>query len=235
MKIYTNNGELIYKDRAKTVKKTVQNAIEKGISLFYADLQGVNLSSANLSGANLSGANLRITNLSNSNLACANLTGANLCSADLCSADLRGANLTGANLCWANLTGADLTGANLCGADLRLAGLSDVKFDESEQIRMGLMLTEPMKGYKKCCYGVIVELEIPTGAIVFSINNDKCRTNVAKTVAISNGDVAYSQHDRAFAYRVGEVVKPDTFDMRYNVECGSGIHFFRTRAEAEQY
>ena len=163
-------------------------------------------------------------------LSYADLRGANLRGADLSDADLRFADLWFADLRGANLRGADLSGADLRDADLRGADL-----DESEQIRMGLILTEPMRGFKKCKDGVIVELEIPAGAIVFSINNTKCRTNIAKVVSISEGDVAYSLYSKAFVYRVGKVVKPYTFNTRYNVECGSGIHFFRTRAEAEQY
>ena len=220
MEIKNLEGEIIYKDKSKTIKTTLQNAIKKGINLHWADLRGANLCEADLCFANLRCANLTDANLYNSNLRGANLY----------RADLYGAYLRRVYLCDADLRGANLSGADLTGADLRYAN-----FDDSERIRFGLILTEPMKGYKKCRDGVIVELEIPAGAVVFSINNTKCRTNIAKVIAISEGDVAYSLCDEFFAYRVGEVVKPDIFNMMYNVECSSGIHFFRTRAEAENY
>ena len=71
---------------------------------------------------------------------------------------------------------------------------------------------------------------------MFSINNGKCRTNVAKVVEISNGaKIAYSQNDETFAYKVGETVYPNDFNCEYYKECAEGIHFFRTREEAEKY
>ena len=166
--------------------------------------------------AHLSGANLRYADLSG---------------ADLSGSDLRGAHLSGADLSGANLRYADLSGVNLIGANLRDAGL-----DKEQLIRRGLCLKEPLIGYKKCKDNLIVTLEIPKGAIVFSINNTKCRTNIAKVVEISNGsEIAYSQHDETFAYKVGETVYPDDFNCEYNEECAEGIHFFRTKKEAEEY
>ena len=184
------------------------------------------LRSANLYGANLYGAYLRGAYLSD----------AYLRSADLSGADLRSANLRSANLSGADLYGADLRGADLYGADLYGANLYGANLDESEKIRLGVCLEESIIGYKKCENGVIVTLKIPEGAIVFSINKSKCRTNMAKVIDIDGGlEQAVSRNDRKFIYRKGEMVYPDKFDCRYNVECGGGIHFFRTRKEAEEY
>lgn len=131
----------------------------------------------------------------------------------------------------ANLRGADLSWANLSGANLRGADL-----DKDQLVRRGLCLKEPLIGYKKCRDNLIVTLEIPKGAIVFSINNKKCRTNIAKVVEISNGsEIAYSQRDETFAYKIGETVYPNDFNCEYCEECAEGIHFFRTREEAEEY
>ena len=181
-----------------------------------ADLRGANLRYADLSGADLSGSDLRGANLS--------------------GADLSGAHLSGADLRDVDLRYADLRYANLSGADLRYADLSGADLDKEQLIRRGLCLKEPLIGYKKCKDNLIVTLEIPKGAIVFSINNTKCRTNIAKVVEISNGsEIAYSQHDETFAYKVGETVYPDDFNCEYNEECAEGIHFFRTKKEAEEY
>ena len=146
-------------------------------------------------------------------------------------ADLSGANLSGANLRCADLSGANLSGADLSGADL----------DQKERIRFGMILKEDLIAYKKCEDKLIVELCIPKGSIVFSINNSKCRTNRAKVISISNiendkqYDKATSTHDSNFVYEVGKELEIEDFDLMYNVECGSGIHFFRTRKEAEEY
>ena len=186
---------------------------------------------ADLRDADLNGANLRRADLRGADLRRADLRDADLNGADLNGANLRRADLRGADLSWADLRDADLNGADLRGADLSWADL-----DEDQLIRRGLCLKEPLIGYKKCRNNLIVTLEIPKGAIVFSINNKKCRTNVAKVVEISNGsEIAYSQHDETFVYKVGETVYPNDFDCEYYEECARGIHFFRTREEAEGY
>ena len=108
-------GELIfeYECENNTIKKTVEQAVRKNISLYSADL-----SSANLSSANLSSADLRLANLSSANLSSANLSSANLRSANLRSANLRSADLSSANLSSANLYSADLLLADLLLANL---------------------------------------------------------------------------------------------------------------------
>lgn len=196
-----------------------------------ANLRGAYLRGDDLSSANLRGADLRYANLRRADLRGADLRGANLTGTELSGADLRYADLTGANLTCANLSIADLLGADLTGANLRRADL-----DESEKIRQGVCLEESMTGYKKCENGVIVTLEIPAGAIVFSINNSKCRTNVAKVIDIDNGltKVASCYYSN-FIYRKGRIVRAKNFNCQYNEECANGIHFFRTREEAEKY
>ena len=118
MKIYDKNTkEVIYEDDSPRMGKTVQNAIKKGITLNFADLNKVDLPHANLSNANL-----RYTDLRE-----ANLYGANLDRADLTEANLNGAYLRNAKLYFATLLGADLSQANLYGADLYRADLSYAK------------------------------------------------------------------------------------------------------------
>ena len=106
-------------------------------------------------------------------------------------------------------------------------------------MRKGKILASPMKGWKKCHGGKIAELIIPKGAIVFSINNGKCRTNKAKVVSIdgdkTKGIKSVSKRDSNFVYEVGKTVEATDFDCQYNVECGAGIHFFKTEKEARDY
>lgn len=155
---------------------------------------------------------------------------------DLRMLDLSYSNLSNTNLSYANLVYAILDNTDLSYANLEHAYLSNAILDEKEQIRKGMILKESMIGYKKCKLGTIVTLEIPKGASVFSINNDKCRTNKAKVIEISDGKkIAYSNYDNFFIYKLGKEIEVKDFDLRYNVECSSGIHFFRTRKEAENY
>ena len=88
-----------------------------------------------------------------------------------------------------------------------------------------------MVGYKKLANGTICKLEIPSGAVVFCINGSKCRTNKAKVL---DGE-GLSIKDPLFAYKKGRTVSVKDFSLQYNVECDSGIHFFKTKKEAEDY
>lgn len=218
------------------MKKLTREEVLEKISKGDMDLSGLDLSKINLSCTNLHHVNLSNTNLSYANLSCADLGFANLTCTDLCHADLYGADLYHADLCWSNLEFADLTKAKLTGATLERANLFNAILSEKEQIRKGLVLKKRMIGYKKCSGNLIVTLEIPKGAIVFSINNDKCRTNKAKVVDIAHGNkIAYSLCDQSFVYELGKKVEIKDFNTMYNIECSSGIHFFRTESEAEIY
>lgn len=236
----TRNSEDIKGERADLRNANLYKANLRGANLEAADLQGADLRDASLRGANLFdanlfGAKLMCAYLRNANLECtdlryANLEGADLRGADLFEAYLENAKLQNANLYGANLQGVDLRGANLFGAGL----------DTKEQIRKGILLQKDLIGYKKCKNDLIVELIIPKGSIVFSINNFKCRTNRAKVVSITNIDgktnykIAASNHG-GLVYTVGDDILIDDFNLMYNVECAEGIHFFRTREEAVNY
>ena len=191
-----------------------------GANLTRADLTSADLAFANLTGANLTGANL-----SGANLRRANLSGANLTRADLSVADLRGANLTG----------ADLTRANLINSDLEYSNLTDAIIDEKEQCRKGIVLTASMIGYKNSNEDKIITLEIPIGAKVLSINKNKRRANKAKVIDMQGETELSSMYNIDFKYHVGDEIEITDFDENYNVECSTGIHFFLTREEAENY
>ena len=120
----------------------------------------------------------------------------------------------------ADLSSADLHGANLSGA---------------ERFRLGMVVDEPLMGYKKTKEGVVITAEIPSGAIVFCINGSRCRTNRAKITDMAGHEVLHSQYDNTFEYRLGQEINIKDFNLMYNVECASGFHFFRTRKEAEEY
>ena len=161
---------------------------------------------------------------------------ANLYGADLERANLYGANLYGADLERANLYGADLERANLDGAKLDGANLYGAKLDEKEKPRFGQILKEPMTGYKKTLEGVVITATIPAGAIVFSINGSKCRTNKARIIDMGGqNEVLHSSYDSDFEYRLMQDIEIEDFNLMYNVECAPGFHFFRTREEAEKY
>ena len=96
-------------------------------------------------------------------------------------------------------------------------------------------------GFKKAD-GKIVELEICEDARRSSATGRKCRCDKAKVLSIteldgSKADILEmsSDYDKAFVYKVGEIVEEPKFcEDRFN-ECASGIHFFINRQEAVKY
>ena len=155
----------------------------------------------------------------------------NLCEADLRDADLRDANLNGADL-----RGTDLRGADLCGAknNYPIACPEKGSFIGFKKAKM----LDVMKRAMEC----IVELEIPADALRSSATTRKCRCSKAKVLSITNldgtdadTDVAYSNYDPSFIYKIGEIVEVPDFDTNRWNECSTGIHFFITRQEAVDY
>ena len=171
----------------------------------------------------------------------ANLIEANLTRANLSDANLTGANLYGANLSRANLIYANLIGANLTGA----TGLTKQP-PHTKVVNDGELI-----GYKKVNdsneNAVILKLKIPADAKrVNAIGSRKCRASEAivleaigrspEEIGRSPEEVFRSKHEPSFTYKVGATVKPLTpFDESFTEECASGIHFFVTREEAEEY
>lgn len=151
----------------------------------------------------------------------------------------------GFTLKWADFneckfTDCDFSKAQFEGyVSMEHSDLDGLKLSESEQIRKGITLTEPMIGYKKCSGGRIVKLEISAGATVFSINNYKCRTNKAKCLEITrlsaHYKVAKSIMQPSFVYTIGKEYELENFDMDYAEECSTGIHFFQNFEDAVHY
>ena len=224
----------------------------KQLVLENVDLHGSNLSSAKLRYASLRCANLRDANLRNADLYYVDLRGADLSHADLSHADLRYADLCEANLCYVSLRHADLyrtdlrytnlcyvdlCGAKLDSAQLNNSNLANTILDNTERYRLGMILKKPMTAWKKCRNNKVVKLMIPKGSIVFCVNGKKYRSNKAKVISVndSSKETAVSFNDGKFVYVPGERLEIDDFDLRNTVECSTGIHFFRTRKEAEEY
>jgi uncharacterized protein YjbI with pentapeptide repeats len=211
-----------YERDNNTIKDTLIQAIKQG-----ADLRSADLRSAYLSDANLYGADLR--------------------SADLRSADLRSADLRSAYLSDANLYGADLRSAYLYGADLRSAYLSDANLygadlsdEEKEKIRQKTThLTDggDIIGYKKV-NNHIIKLLIPADAKkCHAIGSRKCRAEYVKVLEISGNlsKIENTSYVPYVTYKVGEIVKPDSYDPDILTECSHGINFFISKIEAEEY
>ncbi len=216
-------------------------------ALCGANLSGSSLRSSDLAGSNLCETNLSVSSLCGSNLAHANLSGANLSNSDLRGADLSGASLIGANLAGAKLGNANLAGSNLRGSILFDAILCGANLDDVIAGDLVLAQTSivPDSGsffaWKKLGGGYIAKLMIPEGAKRSNATGRKCRASSAKVVAVFGPDgkktrrKVASYHDENFFYVAGKVVRARNFDSNRWNECAPGIHFFITRAEAEEY
>jgi len=87
-----DSDRIIHESDMETVRKAVEEAVKKGVSLDGAYLRHADLRHADLRYAELRGADLRNANLRNADLSEADLRGA-----DLRYAELRGASLSGVN------------------------------------------------------------------------------------------------------------------------------------------
>lgn len=148
-----------------------------------------------------------------------------------------------------NFAGAEFHNCNLAEAKFDGSNLYSCRFKHCEgdllEYRTGKVLTEDLIGYK-CALSrsggisCIVKLKIPRGAIMFSINGHKCRTNMVEVLDIynvyneSHENVAYSIYN-GMSYYVGDKITVYDFNCGYNVECGKGIHFFMDEESAINY
>ena len=223
------SGTILFESTNKTIKSTLQSAVQAG-----ADLRGAYLRGAYLRGAYLAGAYLRGAYLRGADLRGAYLRGADLRGADLRGAYLRGVNLRCADLRGAYLMGADLTGANLSDADLRGAYLRGADLDYQICPKGG-----SFTAWKKAACGCVVQLKIPAWAMrTSSIIGRKCRAEFVVVIAIWDKNQKQIKkcigwREAEFIYEVGKVVAAGNYDHDPRVECSGGIHFFVTRKEAE--
>ena len=179
-----------------------------------------------------------------------NFTGACFDNCNLSLAKFNGANLTRCEFDDSIISkGTDFEDANLLGCRYESTYTETKKYADALRRRKGICLSRDLIGWKKCYVHdkskkdlfALVKLLIPKGAIVFSINDCKCRTNMVKVLDITSLDeqrhykTAWSAYTCSFKYTVGETIIEPNFDCAYNVECSSGIHFFRYKASAKSY
>jgi len=204
------NSNVIHAGDYVSIYEAISGAIKAGANLYGADLRGADLYGADLYGANLRGA-------------------------DLYGADLYGANLRGANLHGVDLRGAGLRGVDLHGVDLRGARNAGFAIAQTRILPEGEFI-----GWKKLRGSLIAKIRITESSKRSHAFGRKCRCSEAVVVAIYDGDnevtEGFSMHDTSFKYVKGEIVNPkQPFSEDWQNECASGIHFFITRIEAENY
>ena len=233
MEIKNLNGEILFEDKkANNIKEIIELAVKK-----EADLQGADLREADLQGADLRRADLRRADLRRADLREADLRRVDLRRVDLREADLREADLRKADLRRAYLRKADLREADLRRVDLQGAYLQGAYLPNYQIIPEEGSFIAWKKGSDDC----IIKLQIPASAKRNScLTGRKCRSSKAKVLNIwdNNGNKikeCFGYYRSEFKYIVGEMAIPDKYDPDIRVECSSGIHFFITRKEAENF
>lgn len=151
-------------------------------------------------------------------------------------ADFRESTLSLCNFKYSSIMHSDLrTSKFVSDVKFEGAGIQNSYLPEEYYRILGKVLAEPIIGYKKTREGVVIKAEIPAGAIVFSINGKKCRTNRAKIIDMNGHTVLHSGYDFRFAYTLGQEIEILDFDPCYSHECAPGFHFFMTEEEAKEY
>lgn len=248
--IYLNNVDLTecILNNVNLNNAEIRNCYFKNTILTQAKLQNAILTNNDFINSLLDECNLSEINIIDSRIICCNLSSVDLvesiliddtferCNFDL--ANLKNSYIKLSNLYNNNFYGSFLKDAEIKNSRLNGSNLIETRFDEVQinlkEYRKGKVLTEDIIGYKQCLNHVIVTLKIPRGAIVFSVNGQKCRTNKAEVIAIDGANRAYSRYNR-MSYYVGDKFNIYNFNCEYNQECSEGIHFFMTREEAEAF
>ena len=200
-----------------------------------------------LSGADLHNMDFTLSSFQNVNLEYVNVKNSSVENALFDGCSLHGANFTNANLKTASFRYCDLResnieGANLFGAVLEYAKLDGIISNEDTKwFRLRCPETGAFLGYKKCVNDRMVQLLIPADAKRTSATLPSCRCNKAKVLTIKSFDFkenyeeAWSLVDENFVYRRGQWVEVKDFNEDRWQDSTTGIHFWMTRQEAENY
>ena len=135
----------------------------------------------------------------------------------------------------ADLSRVNLSGANLSGADLSCAQNAQMAFAMTVILPVGDLI-----GWKKALRpdgkSCLIKLRIPPEAKRSNASGRKCRAEFVEVLAIDGAESAYTEnYGPRTEYRVGGIVRPDSWDEDRWCECSHGIHFYITREEAEAW
>ena len=124
------------------------------------------------------------------------------------------------------------------GANLSRANLSRAKVNDGTKLPHFQIPDGGLRVWKKI-NGKLVTLLIPGEAKrTACLTGRKCRAEYAVVTNIVGGGPVTSNgcgNGVATVYKEGETVRPDSYDDNPMVQCSHGIHFFLTRAEAEEW
>lgn len=209
----------------------------KGCEIWDMDLSGADLSNADFTLSSFQNTVLDGVDFHNSSVENALFDG---CSIQ--GASFRYATMVTASFRYCDMRKCNIEDANLFGAVLEHAKLDDIIYNEGTKwFRLHCPEEGAFLGYKKCVNDRMVQLLIPADAKRTSATLPSCRCNKAKVLTIKSFDYrenyeeAWSLVDENFVYRKGEWVEVKDFNEDRWMDSTTGIHFWMTRKEAQDY
>ena len=200
-----------------------------------------------LSGADFSNADFTLSSFQNTVLNEVNFENSSVENAlfDGCSmkrACFKNASMMTASFRYCDMKECNIEDENLFGAVLEHANLEGIVSNEGTQwFRLHCPETGAFLAYKKCVNDRMVQLLVPADAKRTSATLPSCRCNKAKVLTIKsfdyeeNFDEAWSLVDENFVYKKGEWVEVKNFNEDRWMDSTTGIHFWMTRKEAQDY
>lgn len=226
-------------------------------NLCYLDLSGKDLRKTDLRDADLRGTRLVSANLECANLSGANLEGANLEYANLTEARLSGAKRKNIEFIRGKILGTPIIAYKYVKKDM-VVKVSLVGCLCTDLIKVSVPMIMKLKipagsvvfciNGGKCRTNKAEALEL--------IRHDPSMANIVHPMFMQRfadksmwgeeafkvelidyleDEPAYSSYDYDFKYRLGKAKKVVDFDLQYNIECSTGIHFFMTKEEVMDY
>lgn len=211
------------------------NSEFKEANLTDANFVLASLKSTSFFEANLTKTIFRYSKCSSNNFNTAILTDADFAYADCAYSNFKKAKLNNILFIHANLYNASFI-------DCKILKTKYPKIDDGTAF-FALQCPEEgaFVGFKKSYDDKIIKLLIMKDSLRSSATSRKCRASKVKVLAITDFkgkmqfEKTYSNYDRSFVYKVGDIIEIKKFNKDRWEECSNGIHFFITREEAIQY
>ena len=218
-------------------RKAGERLVFKECEIFDMDLTGMDLSNADFELSSFENSVLNGANFENSSVENALFDGC-----PLRGANFKNAVMVTASFRYCDMRECNIEDANLYGAVLEYANLEGIISNEGTQwFRLHCPETGAVLGYKKCINDRMVQLLIPADAKRTSATLPSCRCSKAKVLTIKSFDYkenfeeAWSLVDENFIYKKGEWVEVKDFNEDRWMDSTTGIHFWMTRKEAQDY
>ncbi|MGN1166198.1 MAG: pentapeptide repeat-containing protein [Lachnospiraceae bacterium] len=225
------------------IKKAFANRKpEERLSFAECEIWDMDLSGEDFSNADFTLSSFQNTVLNNVSFENSSVENALFDGCPLRNVNFKNAIMRTASFRYCDMRECNIEDANLFGAVLEHANLEGIVSNEGTQwFRLRCPETGAFLAYKKCVNDRMVQLLVPADAKRTSATLPSCRCNKAKVLTIKSFDYkenfeeAWSLVDENFVYKKGEWVEVKDFNEDRWMDSTTGIHFWMTRKEAQDY